>query len=118
MICAVYEEAAMTARTCQRRLAKLSAGAFLLDGAPRSDRRAEADSDTAEALLENSQRHTTWEIADEFKISKSNLENHLHELGYVNHFEAWVPYKLRKKIFLTIFPHAILYFDIMETLHF
>ena len=97
MICAVYQEAAMTARTCQKRLAKLSAGAFLLDGAPRSDRRAEAGSARAEALLENSQRHTTWERVDKFKISKSNVENHLHELGYVNHFEVWVPYKLRKK---------------------
>ena len=117
MICTVYQEAAMTARTCQRRLAKLSVGAFLLDGAPRSDRRAEAGSARAEALLENSQRHTTWERADKFKISKSNVENHLHELGYVNHFEVWVPYKWRKKI-LTIFPYAVLYFDIMETLHF
>ena len=57
----------------------------MLDGAPWPDRRVEADADSAEALLENRQRHTTWEIADRFKISNSNVENHLHKLGYFNH---------------------------------
>ena len=31
--------------------------------------------------------------ADIFKISKSSLEN----LGYVNHFDVWVPHKLSRK---------------------
>ena len=87
----MYEEGAMTAQTCQKRFVKLCAGAFLLGGAPRSDRPAEAHSGRTEALLENNQHYTTWEIAGIFKISKSNTENHLHDLSYVNHFEVWVP---------------------------
>ena len=37
------------------------------------------------------------EIADTFKISKSSVENHLYQLGYVNHFDVWVPPKLSQK---------------------
>ena len=37
------------------------------------------------------------EIANIFKISKSSFENHLHQLGYVNCFDVWVPHKLSKK---------------------
>ena len=38
-----------------------------------------------------------WEIADILKISTSSTENQLHQLGYVNHFDVWVPQKLREK---------------------
>jgi hypothetical protein len=38
-----------------------------------------------------------WEIADIFKISKSNTKNHLYPLSYVNNFDIWVPQKLREK---------------------
>ena len=34
---------------------------------------------------------------DILKISKSSVENHLHQLGYVNHFNVWVLHKLSKK---------------------
>ena len=38
-----------------------------------------------------------WEIADILKISTSSTENHLHQLGYVNHFVVWVPQKLSEE---------------------
>ena len=37
------------------------------------------------------------EIADILKIYKSGIENHLHQFGYVNHFNVWVPQKLCEK---------------------
>ena len=37
------------------------------------------------------------EIADIPKISKSSVENHLHQLGYVTSFDVWVPHKLSEK---------------------
>ena len=37
------------------------------------------------------------EIADRLKIYKSGIENHLHQFGYVNHFNVWVPQKLYDK---------------------
>ena len=33
------------------------------------------------------------EIANILKISKLSFENHLYQLGYVNHFDVWVPHK-------------------------
>ena len=69
----------------------------MLDDAPQSGRTVEVDSDQIETLIENNQCYTTWEIADILKISKSSIENHLHQLGYVNCFDVWVPHKLSKK---------------------
>ena len=92
-ICAVYGEGAVTDRMCQKRFAKFCAGDFSLDDAPRSGRPLEVDSDQIETLIENNQCYTTQEIADILKISKSSVENHLHHLGYVNHFDIWVPHK-------------------------
>ena len=37
------------------------------------------------------------DIVDILKISKSNIENYLYQLGYVNHFDVWIPYKLNKQ---------------------
>ena len=50
----------------------------------------------SEASDENNQFYTIWEIAGVFKKSKSSTENHLHQLGYVDCFDVWVPYKLSK----------------------
>ena len=108
-ICAVCGEGAVTDRTCQKWFAKLTAGHFSLDFAPRSGRPVEVDSDQIKTIFENNQRYTIQEIADILKISKSSNENHLHQLGYVNRFDVCVSHKLSKKTFLMVFPHAILY---------
>ena len=50
---------------------KVRAGNFSLDTAPRLDRRVEVDSDQIEALIENNQCSTTWEIANILKVYKS-----------------------------------------------
>ena len=96
-IYAVYGEGVVTDRTCYKWFVKFCAGDFLLDDAPRSGRPVEVDIDQIETSIENNQRYTTWEIADIFKISKSSVENHLHQLGYVNCFDVWVPHKLSKE---------------------
>ena len=96
-ICAVYGEGAVTDRTCQKWFAKFRAGGFSLDDAPRSGRPVEVDSDQIKTLIENNQRYTTQEIADILKIFKSRVENHLHQFGYVNRFDVWVPHKLSEK---------------------
>ena len=97
MICAVYGEATMTDWTCQKSFEKFRAGDFSLDDAPWSGRPVEFDSNQIETLTENSQHYTTREIANILKISKSSVENRLHQLGYVNHFDVWVSHKLSKK---------------------
>ena len=53
------------------------------------DRPVEVDSNQTETLIENNQHYTTLEIADILKISKSNIENNLHNCGYViHHFDV------------------------------
>ena len=59
--------------------------------------RVEVDSDQIETIIENNQHRTTWEIANILRISKSSIENHLHQLCYVNRFDVWVPHKLSEK---------------------
>ena len=66
-----------------------------MDVAPWSGRPVEVDSDQIETLIENNQCYSTREIADIFKITKSSVENHLHQLGYAHRFDVWVPHKLR-----------------------
>ena len=77
---------AVTDQTYQKWFAKFHTGDFSLDDAPRSGRPVEVDSDQIETLTENNQCYTTWEIANILKISKSSIENHLHQLGYVHCF--------------------------------
>ena len=76
---------------------KFRAGDYSLEDAPPLGRPVEVDSDQIETLIENNQCCTTWEIGDIFKISKSSIENHLHQFGYVHRFDVWVPHKLSEK---------------------
>ena len=87
----------MTEQTCQKWFVKFHDGHFSLDDAPQSGRPVEVDSDQIETLIEKNQRYTTQETADILKISKSSVENHWHQLGYVNHFDVWVPHRLSEK---------------------
>ena len=90
----------MTDQTCQKWFVKFRAGDFKLGDAPRSVRPVEVDSDQIKTLIENNQCYTMQETADILKIPKLTVENHLHQLGYVNCFDVWVPHKLSEKNFL------------------
>ena len=92
----MYGEGAVTDQTCQKGFAKFCAGDFLLDDAPWLGGPVEVDKDRIETIIENNQRYTTQEIANILRISKSSAENHLHQLGYVNHFDVWVSHNLSK----------------------
>ena len=63
---------------------------FLLDDAPPLSRPVEVDSDQIGTLIENSQRYTMLEQPTDSKHSNQpTIENHLHQLGYVNPFDVW-----------------------------
>ena len=61
----------MTDQMYQKWFVKFHAGDFSLDNGPPQGRPVEVDSDQIEALTENSQHYTAWEIADILQISKS-----------------------------------------------
>ena len=86
----------MTDQMCQKWFAKFWAGDFSLDDIPQSGRPVEVDNDQIETLIENNQHYTMWKRADILKISKSNIENHLQQLGYVHRFDVWVPHSKKK----------------------
>ena len=65
----------------------------MLDDSPWLGTQVEVDGDQIETLIESNQHYTMQEIADLLKISKSTVENHLHQLGNVSHFDVWVPHK-------------------------
>ena len=93
----MYGEGAVTDRMCSQWFVKFPDGDFSLDDAPQSGRRVEVDSDQIETLIENSQCYTTRKIANILKTFRSRVENHLHQLGYVHHFDVCVPHKLSGK---------------------
>ena len=93
-VCPLYGEGAVTDETCQKWFAKFHAGGFTLDSTLWSGR--VVDSNPIKTLTENNQCYTTQEIAYILKTSKWSTESHLHQPGYVNHFDVWVPHKLNE----------------------
>ena len=83
----------MTDQLCQKWFVKFHAGDFSLQCS--TLRPVEVDNDQTETLPKNNQCYTTQEINE--IISTSNIESHLHQLGYVNRFDVWVPQKLSGK---------------------
>ena len=93
----MYEEVVVTEWIRQKWVVKFHARTFSLDLFIWLDRPVEVNSDEIKTLTENNQSCTMWGIAKILKISKSSTENHLYQLCYVNHFDAWVLYKLNGK---------------------
>ena len=68
---AVYGKGAMTDWMYQKCFAKLHAGEFSLEDAPRSSGPLDDDGDQTETLTKNNRRYTTQKVTDIFKISQS-----------------------------------------------
>ena len=68
-----------------------------MDNGPQSDRPVEVDSNQIKTLIENNQCCTMGDIANILKITKLSVENHSHQLDYINCFDVWVTCKLSKK---------------------
>ena len=64
-----------------------------MDNAIWLGRPVEIDRVQTETLVKNNQHYATWERANIFKILKSGVESHLHQLDYVHHFDVWIPHK-------------------------
>ena len=71
----MYGGGVMTDQMCQKWFENFCAGDFLLDDALQSSRLVKADSQQTEALIDNNQHYTMWEIADILKINKVIGEN-------------------------------------------
>ncbi|KAL1131026.1 hypothetical protein AAG570_012264 [Ranatra chinensis] len=89
-ICAVYGEDAVTERVCHKWFSRFRSGNFSVQDAPRSGRPTEINSDEEREMVDTNSRYTTRQIADILKITKSSVENHLHQVGYVSRLDVWV----------------------------
>ena len=93
---ALYGEGAVTDQTCQSGL-EVSCWRFLVGQCSMVSRPVEVDSNQMETLIEINQCYNRQERANILKMSKSSIENHLNQVGYVNRFDVWVPRKLSEK---------------------
>ncbi len=70
------------------------------------------------ALIESNRRLTTGEIAENLDISKSSVENHLKQLGYISKLDIWVPYELKEIHLTKRIDISILSWNVKKTIHF
>ena len=100
----VYGGKSLTELQCQIWFTRFRFGNFHLKDVPRSGRPTEVDDDKIKAMIENNRRSTRREIAEKLR-SRTCVERHLKQLGYVNKLDIWVPHKLNeiqltKRIFI------------------
>ena len=64
---------------------------FSLKDEKRSGRPVEVDDDLIKAIIDSDRHGTTREIAEKLHVSRTCIENHLKQLGYVQKLDTWVP---------------------------
>ena len=107
----MYGEGSLSDQTCQKWFVKFHAGNFHWLMPHSQVDHWSWDINWTETLIENNQHYTTQKIDDILKYPNQALK--IICINLVNHFDVWVPHKW-KKSFLTIFPHAVLYWNITK----
>ena len=64
------------------------------EDSPRSGRPSEIDDDQLRARIEADPQVTVRDLAEEFKVSKTTIDDHLKAMGKVSKLNYWVPHKL------------------------
>ena len=72
-------------------------GDFSLKDEKRSSRLIEVDDDLIKAIIDSDRHSITREIAEKLHVSRTCIENHLKQLGYVQKLDTWVPHELKEK---------------------
>jgi histone-lysine N-methyltransferase SETMAR len=95
-ICAVYGENFTNKMTVNRWYARFREGNFELSDAPRSGRPVEFDEERLVALLQENNRQTTRELAEQMGCDQSTIVRHLQSMGKVQKLGSWVPHELNQ----------------------
>lgn len=93
-ICSVYGDSFIAERTSQKWFQRFKENQFELKDNPRSGRPSITDDDRLEDILRTDQRQTLRELAVQMNCSPQTVSNHLHSLGKVQKFGAWIPHQL------------------------
>ena len=63
----------------------------------RSGRPVEVDDDLIKAIIDSDRHGTTREIAEKLHVSRTCIEKHIKQLGYVQKLDTWIPHELKEK---------------------
>jgi len=90
--CITYGKNALKEYVCQKWFARFHSRDFSVKDALRSVKIGSK----IKSLIDINPRYMTREIANISQISKSSMENHLHQLDYVSWLDVWVLHKLNE----------------------
>lgn len=91
-ICEVFGEDILTLRSVQNWYKKFRAGNFDLEDDFRAGRPVEVDDDQIEQILKEQPSICCQDIAEYLSCGKETVRRHLHQLGYINKLNKWVPH--------------------------
>lgn len=97
-ICGVYGRDSITERTTQKWFSRFRDGNFDLNDTERAGRPVTFDEELLNKLIHEDPRHSTRELAEQMNCHHSTVAEHLHSMGKVQKFGAWVPYVLNDNI--------------------
>ncbi|GFS90743.1 histone-lysine N-methyltransferase SETMAR [Trichonephila clavipes] len=95
-LCVVFEKdiGNVRALSCQRWFSKFRAGDLSLQESDQSGRPSKIDNDVLRSMLENNPHLTSREIAEEFGIHRTAVEDYIKSLGFVLKQSIWVSHEL------------------------
>lgn len=93
-ICAVYGESALNKSTVRKWFSRFDAGNMNLEDEPRSGRPQVGTPDEIISLVTSNPHLTIKEIEDTTGVSHGTVWNRLHEAGFSNKRNIWLPHDL------------------------
>ncbi|GFX26542.1 histone-lysine N-methyltransferase SETMAR [Trichonephila clavipes] len=96
-MCGIWKRYCKCSYSCQRWCSKFNSGDLSLQESDRSGRPSKIDNDVLPSMLKNNPHLTSREIAEEFGIHHTTVEDHIKSLGFVLKQNIWVPHELTEK---------------------
>lgn len=96
-ICVAHGGDVISRATCYNWINRFKQGNFSVENKPKSGRPVKIDDNKLQQLIEKNPDSSTRELGDLLGVSKTTIDNHLHQLGFSKHLDLWVPHQLSEK---------------------
>lgn len=93
----VWGEGSVNECTVQRWFKKFREGDFSLEDEEGRGRPSSLNDDVLQSVVEENPKTTVRELAEQLKVSKTTVSNHLKAIGKVKKLENWVPHSLNDR---------------------